>query len=97
LGSCTENAIASGLREYLLLKDGQTLTRLIRLFLYWHERRQLEGTVNDDSGAYIRDGMKVLNKIWVCPEPDFRSQRKVNKFWVDMLCWRSDTTMKSKS
>jgi C1A family cysteine protease len=70
LGSCTANAIASGLREYLELQAGQQLTRLSRLFLYWHER-ELEGTVNEDSGAMLRDGMKVLNKLGVCPEPDF--------------------------
>jgi C1A family cysteine protease len=70
LGSCTANAIASGLREYLELKNGRALTRLSRLFLYWHERK-FEGTVNEDSGAYIRDGMKVLQQIGVCPERDY--------------------------
>lgn len=50
LGSCTANAITSGLREYLELQSGHPLTRLSRLFLYWHER-ELEGTVNEDSGA----------------------------------------------
>lgn len=70
LGSCTANAIASGLREYLLLQDGQPLTRLSRLYHYWHER-QLEGKVNEDSGAYIRDGMKVLADIGCALETDF--------------------------
>lgn len=70
LGSCTANAIASGLREYLLLKSGQSLTRLSRLFLYWHER-SIEGTINEDSGAYIRDGMKVLQTLGVSPETDY--------------------------
>lgn len=70
LGSCTANAIASGLREFLLLKSGQPLTRLSRLFLYWQER-SMEGTVEEDSGAYIRDGMKALTKIGICPESDY--------------------------
>lgn len=70
LGSCTANAIASGFREYLLLKNGQPLTRLSRLFLYWYER-YLEGTVNEDSGAMIRDGFKILQKIGVCPEEEY--------------------------
>lgn len=70
LGSCTANAIVSGLREYIEL---QTLTgekdfvELSRLFLYWHERF-VEGTVDEDEGATIRTGMKVLHKIGVCPE-----------------------------
>lgn len=70
LGSCTSNAIASGLREYQLIKDDRPLTRLSRLFHYYHERL-LEGTVNEDSGAYIRDGMKVLQQIGCAPEMDW--------------------------
>jgi len=70
LGSCTANAIASGLREYLELQAGRSLIRLSRLFLYWHER-EMEGTVNEDSGAFIRDGMKVLQTIGCAPEADY--------------------------
>lgn len=73
LGSCTANSLASGLMEYLeklQLKPGQLFTPLSRLFLYWHER-ELEGTVDEDSGAQLRDGMKVLKSIGVCPEADF--------------------------
>ncbi|MBL0388393.1 C1 family peptidase [Tumebacillus sp. ITR2] len=70
LGSCTANAMASGLREYLLLRSGQPFTPLSRLFLYWHER-EMEGSLNEDAGAQIRDGMKVLNKVGVCPEADY--------------------------
>jgi C1A family cysteine protease len=70
LGSCTANAIASGLREYLLIQAQEEWTPLSRLYLYWHER-ELEGRVEEDSGAYIRDGMKVLQKQGVCPEGDF--------------------------
>lgn len=67
LGSCTANAMASGLREYLELKAGKPLTRLSRLYLYWHER-QVEGTIDEDAGAEIRDGMRILQKIGVCRE-----------------------------
>ncbi|SEP25402.1 C1 family peptidase [Propionispora vibrioides] len=70
LGSCTANAIASGLREYWELKSTQSLITLSRLFLYYKER-ELEGQVNEDSGAEIRDGMKVLSQIGVCPETDW--------------------------
>lgn len=70
LGSCTANAIVSGLREFLLLKAGQPLTPLSRLYLYWHER-DVEGDVDQDNGAIIRDGMKILCDIGVSPETDF--------------------------
>ncbi|OCT15678.1 hypothetical protein A8709_16610 [Paenibacillus pectinilyticus] len=67
LGSCTSNAIVSGLREFWLRTEEQNPPRLSRLFHYWHER-ELENTVETDSGATIRDGLKVLQKTGVCPE-----------------------------
>ncbi|MEB3103098.1 glucosaminidase domain-containing protein [Ferviditalea candida] len=79
IGSCTANAIVSGLREYLLLQAGKPLEALSRLFLYWHEREIL-GRVNEDSGASLRDGMKVLQQTGVSSEllwpysKDFRTQ-----------------------
>lgn len=68
LGSCTSNAIVSGLREHILINDKKILSlRLSRIYHYWWER-YLEGTENEDSGATLRDGMKVLNKYGVCTE-----------------------------
>ncbi len=66
LGSCTGNAIA-GAMEYE--RDRQGLVDFIpsRLFVYYNERA-LEGTVSSDSGAVIRDGIKVVNTEGVCPE-----------------------------
>jgi C1A family cysteine protease len=58
LGSCTGNAIA-GLIEYLDRKANKNL-EVSRLFIYYQERL-LEGTVNYDNGAYIRDGIKAVN------------------------------------
>ncbi|MNI33661.1 Papain family cysteine protease [compost metagenome] len=77
LGSCTSNAIVSGLREFLLLEQRYPFVRLSRLYHYWHERK-LEGKVNIDSGATIRDGMKVLQKNGVCTEADW--PYRVNNF-----------------
>jgi C1A family cysteine protease len=69
LGSCTANAIVSGLREYLEIQNKTKFIFLSRLFLYYEERR-IENTINEDSGASLRDGMKILNKEGVCPELD---------------------------
>lgn len=65
LGSCTGNAIA-GIVEYLCRKAKRN-TDVSRLFIYYEER-VLEGTVNYDNGAYIRDGIKVVNKKGVPTE-----------------------------
>ena len=59
LGSCTGNAIA-GLIELLDKKNNKNLD-VSRLFIYYQERL-LEGTVNYDAGAYIRDGIKAVNQ-----------------------------------
>ena len=68
LGSCSSNSIVSGLREYLLInQEKKPLVRLSRLFVYWWERH-IQGTVNIDSGASLRDGMKILCKYGVCTE-----------------------------
>lgn len=71
LGSCTANAIASGLKEYLLRNNQRSkdLTRLSRLYLYYYSRK-LDGNVNEDSGATLRNAMKALQKYGVCPEAD---------------------------
>lgn len=56
LGSCTGNAIAGAIE--LLNKRNKKQTDISRLFIYYYERLY-EGTVNYDSGAYIRDGIRV--------------------------------------
>jgi len=58
LGSCTGNAIG-GMIDLLDKKSGKNLV-VSRLFIYYQER-VLEGTVNYDAGAYIRDGIKAVN------------------------------------
>ncbi|MBL4898321.1 MAG: C1 family peptidase [Colwellia sp.] len=58
LGSCTANANCNALR-FCEMKEGISSPMRSRLFVYYYERL-LEGTVNDDSGAEIRDGIKVL-------------------------------------
>ena len=70
LGSCTTNAIVSGLRQFLRIKNRESNAVLSRLYLYWHER-EVEGTLGIDAGAEIRTGMKLLKNLGVCPETDF--------------------------
>jgi C1A family cysteine protease len=70
LGSCTGFASIVGFRESLLVQSGQPFTSLSPLFEYYWERVK-EHTVNDDSGAQIRDAMKVLAKFGAAPEADW--------------------------
>jgi C1A family cysteine protease len=66
LGSCTAQAI-SGLCEYVDKKEGtDEVWKPSRLFIYFNER-MIEGTVNEDSGAMIRSGMKAINR-WGYPD-----------------------------
>ncbi len=78
LGSCTANALAGNL-EYLDKRDRpDTVSRrrrltvsdytdVSRLFIYYNERA-LEGTIDYDSGASLRDGIKTLRKTGACWE-----------------------------
>ncbi|MGF6889248.1 C1A family cysteine protease [Nocardia sp. GAS34] len=66
LGSCTANAIGAAM-EYERDRQGETDFMPSRLFIYYNERAR-EGTVGSDSGAQIRDGIKVVNREGVCPE-----------------------------
>lgn len=60
LGSCTGNAIAGAL-QFARMKQRSANANLVpsRLFIYYGER-VIEGTVNADAGASLRDGMKVV-------------------------------------
>lgn len=66
LGSCTANAIAGAL-EFDQMKQKEQAFMPSRLFIYYNERAK-EGTVNADSGAAIRDGIKSVNKQGACHE-----------------------------
>jgi C1A family cysteine protease len=66
LGSCTANALVGNL-EFLCEKAGGTPSDYSRLFIYYNERA-MEGTISEDSGAMIRDGVKSLVKLGVCSE-----------------------------
>ncbi|QDX30453.1 C1 family peptidase [Dickeya poaceiphila] len=70
IGSCTANALA-GAVEFERLKIGEQPNFIpSRLFIYYNERA-VEGSVKYDSGARIRDGIKVLHKLGVCPEEEW--------------------------
>lgn len=69
LGSCTANSIG-GAFQFEQIKQGIPNFVPSRLFIYYNER-VMENTVNSDSGAQIRDGMKVVAKLGAPPETDW--------------------------
>jgi C1A family cysteine protease len=62
LGSCTAHAIA-GAVEFVMRRQGiaDTFTPS-RLFIYYNER-VIEGTVEEDAGAMLRDGIKSVARL----------------------------------
>ena len=66
LGSCTAQASGAAF-EYDHAKTEPAFGTPSRLMIYYLERL-LEGSVSSDSGAQIRDAMKVLAKYGVCRE-----------------------------
>lgn len=76
LGSCTANAIAAAV-EFDLMKEKKNVFIPSRLFIYYNER-VMEGTVDSDSGAQIRDGVKSVASKGDCPEKSWPYD--INKF-----------------
>ena len=69
LGSCTANAIAGAI-EFDRLKQQLNDFTPSRLFIYYNER-VIEHSVDSDSGAQIRDGIKSVAKLGDCPETEW--------------------------
>jgi C1A family cysteine protease len=69
LGSCTGNGIAGAI-EFDRLKLGKKTFTPSRLFIYYNER-VMEGDVNQDNGAQIRDGIKSVATVGAPPEADW--------------------------
>jgi len=67
LGSCTANAIGAAHHFEQMKQNAKKASTPSRLFIYYNER-DIEGTVNEDAGAMIRDGIKSVVKQGVCPE-----------------------------
>lgn len=74
LGSCTGNGCA-GTVHYVLVREGKQRGVDVnasaqvpsRLFIYFNER-EIEGTVSQDAGAMVHDGIKTLHAKGFCFE-----------------------------
>jgi C1A family cysteine protease len=70
LGSCTANAIGAAIQFDRMKQKLKPNFVPSRLFIYYCER-VIEGTVNSDSGAQIRDGIKSVAHNGDCPEKEW--------------------------
>ena len=69
-GNCTANAIG-GAHQFNQIKQKAPVNFVpSRLFIYFNERA-MERTVDEDSGAMIRDGVKSIVRQGVCPETEW--------------------------
>ena len=71
LGSCTANSIGAILEFNELKQAEPDAATPSRLFIYYNERA-MEGTIKQDSGAEIRDGIKSVAQLGAPPETDWR-------------------------
>jgi C1A family cysteine protease len=70
LGSCTANAIANA-DLFTQIKEAAPNAALPSRLMVYYDERALEGTVSQDSGAQIRDGIKTLAQQGACPETEW--------------------------
>jgi len=66
LGSCTAQALAGNI-EFLDKKIDDKYVNMSRLFIYYNERAIMD-TIDYDSGASLRDGIKTLKSDGACHE-----------------------------
>lgn len=69
LGSCTANAVAGAIKFNQTKQKFPVQFTPSRLFIYYNTR-SLEGTINVDSGASLRNTVKSVNK-WGAPPESF--------------------------
>lgn len=95
LGSCTANAIGCHF-QFNRIKAKKKSFVPSRLFIYYGER-DIEGSIGEDAGAEIRDGIKVVNKLGAPPETDWKydiskfALKPPDKAYTDGLKYRAAT------
>jgi C1A family cysteine protease len=67
LGSCSSNAITNAYELCVNHKYPEYFTHLSRLFIYYNTRAEY-GSITEDEGMFLRDGLKSLAKFGVCAE-----------------------------
>ena len=74
------NAIAAAIQFDRMKQKLPQIFMPSRLFIYYDERA-IEHTIDSDSGAQIRDGIKSVGKLGDCPEAECPTPSP-NSGWV---------------
>lgn len=85
IGSCTAVAIAN-CYKFLLMKENLPAFLPSRLFIYYNERA-IQGTIERDSGALIRNGFKTISKQGVCDEVLWKYDVSKFKLKPPVICY----------
>jgi C1A family cysteine protease len=67
LGSCVAQSIVGAFELMINKSQPENFKDLSRLFVYYNARL-LEGYTEEDTGVYVRDGIKALHQWGVCTE-----------------------------
>jgi C1A family cysteine protease len=67
LGSCSSNALTNAYELMVKQNYPEQFDHLSRLFVYYNTRLE-DGTLSEDVGIYLRDGLKAIKKYGVCTE-----------------------------
>lgn len=67
LSSCSSNAITNAYELCVNRNYSEYFTHLSRLFIYYNTRLDY-GSIEDDDGMFLRDGLKTIQKVGVCSE-----------------------------
>ena len=67
LGSCSSNALTNAYELIVKHLYPEYFTHLSRLFIYYNTRAEY-GSITEDIGMFLRDGLKSLSKFGACSE-----------------------------
>lgn len=67
LGSCVGMAVAAGV-EYLRRTDADLFSTIYSPLFVYYNARAMHGWEKEDTGAYIRDGVKTVVKLGIAPD-----------------------------
>ncbi len=67
LSSCSSNALTNAYELMVKHEYPEYFVHLSRLFIYYNTRAEY-GSITEDKGMFLRDGLKSLSKFGVCSE-----------------------------